>query len=547
MRRKNEMVEISFNFLKNLKLKDPGMAMFLRMDNAGENISLKNKLEKEGIDIKIEFTTPNTPEQNGQVERSFATLWGRVRAMLNHSGVTASLRDELWAECASTATKLCNILSRKERKSPNEMFYGKEAIYAKDLRIFGEIGIKISRTVGIPEKILNKGNECIFLGYEANHPKDAYRVLDLKNKTVMITRNVRWLGRSYGDHFKLDSPKTIQDTELESSDNEEVILKPFEKPIPKKKEIVESSIVTRSKALIDVLEDEESESSEDSDDAILFTTEETTREPNTFEEAYLDLDPERRSKWRSAIQKEINSMESCNVWTLIRKSTVPKGRKLIGNRWVFKEKRDGVFRARLVALGYSQIPGVDYMDNFSPVVAYSSFRVILLMIQKLGMEAWSLDVETAFLNGDLQEEIYMHIPKGYAEIKGGRPPEEMALRLNKSIYGLVQAARQWHKRFEEEIIKIGFLKNEVDPCVFMKQDFCILCIYVNDGILTGSKRMMNEAIEGLKGVFSIKFQKNIEDFLGCEIHERKDGLLLTQRRIIDKLIKENKKEGFSDK
>jgi hypothetical protein len=199
------------------------------------------------------------------------------------------------------------------------------------LRIFGEIGVKISRTVGLPETILNKANDD-------NHPKDAYRVLDLKNKTVMITRNVKWLGRSYGDHFKLDSSKTIQDTELESSDNDEVILKPLEKPIPKRKEVVESSIVTRSKALKDVLEDEESESSEDSDDAILFTAEETTREPNTFKEAYLDVDPERRTKWRGAIKKEINSMESCNVWTLIKRSMVPRGRKLIGYCWVFKEK-----------------------------------------------------------------------------------------------------------------------------------------------------------------------------------------------------------------
>jgi Reverse transcriptase (RNA-dependent DNA polymerase) len=109
---------------------------------------------------------------------------------------------------------------------------------------------------------------------------------------------------------------------------------------------------------------------------------------------------------------------------------------LIGSKWVLKEKRDGVFRARLVALGYSQIPG-----NYSPVMNNSSFRILILLIAKLGLKAWSLDIETAFLNGDLEEEIYMKLPQGF----NGEDPDLSkikALKLNKSIYGLVQVARQ---------------------------------------------------------------------------------------------------------
>jgi Reverse transcriptase (RNA-dependent DNA polymerase) len=132
---------------------------------------------------------------------------------------------------------------------------------------------------------------------------------------------------------------------------------------------------------------------------------------------------------------------------------------------VFKEKRDGVFRARLVALGYSQIPGIDFTGNYSPVVNDSSFRILILLIAKLGLKVWSLDVETVFLNGDLEEEIYMKLPQGF----NGEDPdlsETKALRLNKSIYGLVQAARQRNKKFEEEVFKLGFKKNNVDPCLF---------------------------------------------------------------------------------
>ena len=104
-KRKGEMVTEMIKFIKVLKMKNPLNVRFLRMDNAKENVSLRSKLEAEGLDVEVEFTPPSTPEQNGQVERSFATLWGRVRAMLNDSGVEKDLRNELWAECASTATK----------------------------------------------------------------------------------------------------------------------------------------------------------------------------------------------------------------------------------------------------------------------------------------------------------------------------------------------------------------------------------------------------------------------------------------------------------
>ena len=89
----------------------------------------------------------------------------------------------------------------------------------RDLCVFREVGIKLSKQYGLPVKIVSKGNRCLFLGYESNHPWDTYRVLDLKIKTVMLTRDVRWLGKTYGDYLILNYPKTIQDINLESSDD----------------------------------------------------------------------------------------------------------------------------------------------------------------------------------------------------------------------------------------------------------------------------------------------------------------------------------------
>jgi Reverse transcriptase (RNA-dependent DNA polymerase) len=124
-------------------------------------------------------------------------------------------------------------------------------------------------------------------------------------------------------------------------------------------------------------------------------------------------------------------MEKCNVWSQVDRLSIPTNRKLNGSKWVFKEKGDGVFRARLVALGYSQIPGIDFTGNYLPVVNDTSFRILLLLIGKLGLKAWSLDVETAFLNGDLDEEIYMKLPKGFdGEDKGLSKTKD--LKLNKS-------------------------------------------------------------------------------------------------------------------
>jgi hypothetical protein len=106
------------------------------------------------------------------------------------------------------------------------------------------------------------------------------------------------------------------------------------------------------------------------------------------------------------------------------------------------QKRDGTFRARLVALGYSQIAGVDFTNHNSPVLCDTSFRIILLMIQKMKLPAWSLDIETAFLYGELTEEIYMKMPDGYKWTHRNEATDSKVLKLNKSIYGLVQAARQ---------------------------------------------------------------------------------------------------------
>ena len=139
-------------------------------------------------------------------------------------------------------------------------------------------------------------------------------------------------------------------------------------------------------------------------------------EPKTFQEAWYSPIEEERNKCQAAIRKEIRSMINRGVWRKIDKMKIPENRRLIENKWVFKIKRDGTYGARLVALGYSQIPGVDFTDNFAPVAHDVSFRIALarMMVEKL--DSLVMDVETAFLYGDIEEEIFMKSPVGMEEI-----------------------------------------------------------------------------------------------------------------------------------
>jgi hypothetical protein len=211
---------------------------------------------------------------------------------------------------------------------------------------------------------------------------------------------------------------------------------------------------------------------------------------------------------------------------------MPKERKVIGCKWVFKKKRNRDHRARLVAQGFSQVPGVDFSENFAPVIDDTSFRIVLSLIQKWGCKAFALDVETAFLHGSLEEEIYMRIPEGY-------DPEELRGEKRVLILSLVQAARQWWKRFNSEIVKLGFQSNHVDPCLCFKENErgrVFITLYVDDFIIDGEECLIKDTITSLQEVFKVKVQGTLEDYLGCEVVKEEEGFWIGQRRIIEDLI-----------
>ncbi|GKC33755.1 retrotransposon protein, putative, ty1-copia subclass [Tanacetum coccineum] len=186
-------------------------------------------------------------------------------------------------------------------------------------------------------------------------------------------------------------------------------------------------------------------------------------EPANYKVALLDPESD---KWLNAMNVEMQSMKDNEVWVLVE---LPPNGKTVGSKWLFKKKTDmdgavHTYKARLVVKDYTQTPGIDYEETFSPVADIRSIRILIAIVAYYDYEIWQMDVKTAFLNGYLNEEVYLEQPEGFVNKKY---PNRVC-KLKRSIYGLKQASRQWNKRFDDEIKKFGFSKNVDEPCVYLK-------------------------------------------------------------------------------
>lgn len=220
---------------------------------------------------------------------------------------------------------------------------------------------------------------------------------------------------------------------------------------------------------------------------------------------------------------------------------LPPGRKAVGCKWVFKLKHscDGTverFKARLVAKGYTQKYGIDYDETFSPVVRFSSIRCLLAFAVQNDLLIHQMDVETAFLNGKLDEEIYMQQPEGY--VKPGE--EHLVCKLEKSLYGLKQSSRCWNKVLRECIEKIGFIQASADPCVFIRKNaLTIIGVHVDDlMILARNITEMRSVKDSLKLQFKMKDMGELHYYVGvCIVQDVKNKqVFLHQGHYVEKML-----------
>ncbi|KAL4317979.1 hypothetical protein GQ457_18G008540 [Hibiscus cannabinus] len=262
-------------------------------------------------------------------------------------------------------------------------------------------------------------------------------------------------------------------------------------------------------------------------------------DPVTFQGA---ITSQEKGKWMAAMVEEMESLRKNQTWELVR---LPEGKKAIGCKWVYKrklavsEKEGEKFKARLVAKGFSQQKGVDYDEIFSPVVRHTSIRAVLALVASSDLHLEQMDVKTAFLHGDLEEQIYMQQPEGFTQ----SGDEHLVCRLKKSLYGLKQSPRQWYKRFDSYMIQIGYKRCEYDCCVYVKSlddgSFIFLLLYVDD-MLIAAKNMHD--VVGLKALLSQEFDMKdlgaAKKILGMKIHRDRSSrkLWLSQQSYVEKVL-----------
>ena len=243
--------------------------------------------------------------------------------------------------------------------------------------------------------------------------------------------------------------------------------------------------------------------------------------PNTHQQAMLTP---QREEWRNAEEQEIQSMMNNKVF---KPTKLPMDRKAIRVRWIYRVKYDknGVikqYKARIVALGYQQIYGVDYSETYSPVARLTSLRILMAISSYFNLLVHQMDVDTAFLNAELKEEIYITPPEGI-----NIPDGCDCIRLKKALFGLKQSPREWYDNLSYFLISIAFVKLHADNCMYIKHkddNMCIVLIYVDDIAIAGSSIHVIDRIKNeFKNRYKMKDLGDIDHILGCAVDRNNLG------------------------
>jgi hypothetical protein len=235
-------------------------------------------------------------------------------------------------------------------------------------------------------------------------------------------------------------------------------------------------------------------------------------EPSSFQEAVQD------PTWVDAMVEEYDSIVKKSAWEIV---PIPIDKSMVGLRWIYKVKQvvDGSvekYKATFVARGFSQIRGIDYDESFAPVARYSSIRSILALSTQMGWRIHEMDVKTAFLNGIIEEEVYIEQPKGFETFDR----ESHVCILKRSLYGLKQAPCAWYTRIDSYFTGLGFTKSEADENLYqivVEGKILIIVLYVDDLILTGDEQLIHLCKEDLAKEFEMKNLGLLHYFLRLEI------------------------------
>lgn len=510
----------------------------LRSDNGLEfcNREFDTYLQNEGINHQK--TNPYTPEQNGLCERTNRTVVEKARCLLFDSG----LGKEFWGEATNTAVYLQNrtVASGLSGKTPFEMWTGTKPDLSH-LRVFGS-----NVMVHIPKekrKKWDKKSEIhILVGYPDN--VKGYRIYNPRNKTVTTSRDVIIMEHKQNTDVTIPVQESFQrqsDTEedieeISSTDTSSSQLSDADTTfVPSEYEECEDETSLKNRSPKPVRERKKTDRYGYSNMCI------TEEIPDDASGLSLDeaLNGPEKEQWLKAVNEEIQCFEDNNAWELV---DIPVSGTVVKCKWVLKKKFDSDsnvrYRARLVAKGFMQKKGVDYDETFSPVVRHATLRLLFALAIKLNLDITHLDVTTAFLNGDLEETIFMQKPEGFPDSQANGK----VLKLKKAIYGLKQSSRAWYKKVDDCLLGIGYKRSKVESCLYTKINngcITIVTLYVDDFFV-----FSNDVLEtvNLKQVLSSKFKLKdmgiVKQCLGMSVNVDKDKgvITLSQENYINQLL-----------
>ncbi|KAJ0589103.1 putative RNA-directed DNA polymerase [Helianthus annuus] len=539
----------------------------LRSDRGGEFCSQEFNSFCEQAGIQRELTVAYTPQHNGVVERKNRTVMNLARSMLHES----KLPRLLWAEAVATAVYTLNRSPTKAlvNQTPYEAWYGRKPSVSH-LRTFGCVAYGLVPNQ-MRKKLEDKSERSIFIGYSSQ--SKGYRLYNPITKKFSVKRDVvfleetkwDWSTNSSKDNKSCD-PFPTDVTDHNPSKSTAVNNTPPPQPISNN---TQPSLTTNSP----------DPSQSPNTNVPMFQTSEPTRQtdvagpskrqskqpawlkdyvsgdgiseeedgamyvcqfalnvadPLTFQEAV------KSREWQKAMEVEFQAIVRNDTWQLV---SLPAGKNLVGVKWLFKTKEaaDGKgvkHKARLVAKGYSQQPGIDFQETFAPVARFETIRIFICLAAHMGWYIHQMDVKSAFLNGDLSEEIYVAQPEGFV-IPG---KEDMVYKLKKALYGLKQAPRAWYGKIDGYFLEHGYNRSENEPTLYVKavgpNEVIYVCLYVDDIICTSSSdKLIHEFKQGMKDAFEMTDMGLMKRFLGLEVNQTEVGIFLAQEAYAKALLR----------
>jgi transposase InsO family protein len=512
----------------------------LRVDNGTEfvNSAFRSYLAAKGI--TLETTAPHSSAQNGIAERYHLTLLNRARTMLIEKNIPLFL----WPEAVSYANYLLNRSPSRSlgSRTPYEAFYGKKPNISQ-LREFGS-KCWVLQQDGQNHKLMPRSREMIFMGI--SEESTAWRYYNPGTRQVQTSRNIVFAESTAadaaegGDHTIVVHPAPLEGENITAND-EQAPDAPINNtnatpPKSRRSNRLHGKPQTDYRRLgnPDARPAEPRDAGNVATEFVLMSTI-TVDEPTSYEDAMQRSDSE---QWKGGMDKEMDLHKRIGTWELVE---CPDGRTPIGSRWVFRLKRDGEgniksHKSRLVAQGFSQVYGLDYFDTFSAVVRPETIRLLIALATRLDWEIHAMDVVGAYLNGELEEEIYMKQAPGYDDGTG------RVCRLRRSLYGLKQSGRVWNQKLNNTIKARGFTPLSADPCAYARSTsggVSIIAVHVDDMILvTSNTILMVELKSEMKEDFDVSDLGPAGGMTGTEIARNRTckTTTLTQRVYVAKVL-----------